>query len=206
MTNKSINTIIFDLGGVLIDWNPRYVFDDNYFETEEKRQYFFNTVCTSDWNEEQDAGRSIVEATQLLVKQFPDWEKPIRDYYGRWTDMLNGPIHETVELFRELKEKENYKMYALTNWQEGLFDIALVRYNFLHWFDGRVVSGEEKTRKPFPDFYQVLLNRYRVNPSEAIFIDDNLRNVKAAEELGINSIHFQSTTQLRQKLEEYKIV
>lgn len=206
MTNKSINTIIFDLGGVLIDWNPRYVFDDNYFETEDKRQYFFNTVCTSDWNEEQDAGRSIVEATQLLVKQFPDWEKPIRDYYGRWTDMLNGPIHETVELFRELKEKENYKMYALTNWQEGLFDIALVRYNFLHWFDGRVVSGEEKTRKPFPDFYQILLNRYEVDPGKAIFIDDNLRNVKAAEGLGITSIHFQSTQQLRQKLEEYKIV
>jgi 2-haloacid dehalogenase len=206
MTNKSINTIIFDLGGVLIDWNPRYVFDDNYFETEEKRQFFFNSVCTSDWNEEQDAGRSIVEATQLLVKQFPDWEKPIRDYYGRWTDMLNGPIHETVELFRELKEKDSYKMYALTNWQEGLFDIALVRYNFLHWFDGRVVSGEEKTRKPFPDFYQILLNRYGVDPGEAIFIDDNLRNVRAAEELGITSIHFQSTQQLRQKLEEYKIV
>ena len=206
MTNKSINTIIFDLGGVLIDWNPRYVFDDNYFETEEKRQFFFDSVCTSDWNEEQDAGRSIVEATQLLVKQFPDWEKPIRDYYGRWTDMLNGPIHETVELFRELKEKDSYKMYALTNWQEGLFDIALVRYNFLHWFDGRVVSGEEKTRKPFPDFYQILLNRYGVDPGEAIFIDDNLRNVKAAEELGIKSIHFQSTRQLRQKLEEYKIV
>ena len=206
MTNKSINTIIFDLGGVLIDWNPRYVFDDNYFESEEKRQFFFNSVCTSDWNEEQDAGRSIVEATQLLVKQFPDWERPIRDYYGRWTDMLNGPIHETVELFRELKEKDSYKIYALTNWQEGLFDIALVRYNFLHWFDGRVVSGEEKTRKPFPDFYHVLLNRYQVNPSEAIFIDDNLRNVKAAESLGISSIHFQSTQQLRQKLEEYKIL
>jgi 2-haloacid dehalogenase len=206
MTNKSINTIIFDLGGVLIDWNPRYVFDDNYFETEEKRQYFFNAVCTSDWNEEQDAGRSIVEATQLLVEQFPEWEKPIRDYYGRWTDMLNGPIHETVELFRELKEKEHFKIYALTNWQEGLFDIALVRYNFLHWFDGRVVSGEEKTRKPFPDFYHVLLNRYQVNPSEAIFIDDNLRNVKAAESLGISSIHFESTGQLRMDLEKLNIL
>ena len=206
MTSKSINTIIFDLGGVLIDWNPRYVFDEHYFETEEKRKYFFDTVCTSDWNEEQDAGRSIVDATQLLVRQFPDWEKPIRDYYGRWTDMLNGPIHETVELFRELKEKDSYKLYALTNWQEGLFDIALVRYDFLHWFDGRVVSGAEKTRKPFPDFYHILLNRYKVDPAAAIFIDDNLRNVKAAEELGINAIHFQSTPQLRQKLEEYKVL
>ena len=206
MTNKSINTIIFDLGGVLIDWNPKYVFDDNYFESEEKRQYFFNTVCTNDWNEEQDAGRSIVEATQLLVKQFPDWEKPIRDYYGRWTDMLGGPIHETVELFRQLKKIDRYKIYALTNWQEGLFDIALVRYNFLHWFDGRVVSGEEKTRKPLPEFYHVLLSRYQVNPSEAIFIDDNVRNVKAGEALGIQSIHFQSTAQLREKLEQLNLL
>lgn len=206
MTSKSINTIIFDLGGVLIDWNPKYVFDDNYFESEEKRQYFFNMVCTNDWNEEQDAGRSIVEATQLLVRQFPEWEKAIRDYYGRWTDMLGGPIHETVELFRQLKEIDRYKIYALTNWQEGLFDIALVRYNFLHWFDGRVVSGEEKTRKPFPEFYHVLLNRYQVNPSEAIFIDDNLRNVKAGETIGIQSIHFQSTKQLREELEQLNIL
>ena len=206
MTSKSINTIIFDLGGVLIDWNPRYVFDDNYFETEEKRQFFFNKICTSDWNEEQDAGRSIVDATQQLVEQFPDWEKPIRDYYGRWTDMLKAPIDESVELFHQLKSMNKYKTYALTNWQVGLFDIALVRYNFLHWFDGRVVSGEEKTRKPFPEFYKILLNRYQVNPSEAIFIDDNLRNVKAAEGLGINGIHFQSTNQLREKLKEYDIL
>ena len=201
-----INTIIFDLGGVLIDWNPRYVFDDNYFDTAEKREYFFNNICTNDWNEEQDAGRSIVEATQILVQQFPDWEQPIRDYYGRWTDMLKASIPETVELFRELKKSERYKIYALTNWQAGLFDIALVRYNFLHWFDGRVVSGEEKTRKPFPEFYQSLLNRYNVNPAEALFIDDNLRNVKAAETLGITSIHFQSPSQLKEEIKRYNLL
>lgn len=201
-----INTIIFDLGGVLIDWNPLYVFDDNYFDTAEKRDYFFNNICTNDWNEEQDAGRSIVEATQTLVQQFPDWEQPIRDYYGRWTDMLKASIPETVELFRELKKSERYKIYALTNWQAGLFDIALVRYNFLHWFDGRVVSGEEKTRKPFPEFYQRLLNRYNVKPAEAIFIDDNLRNVKAAETLGITSIHFQSPMQLKEEIEKYNLL
>ena len=206
MTNKSINTIIFDLGGVLIDWNPRYVFDDNYFDSEEKRQFFFNSVCTSDWNEEQDAGRSIVEATQLLVKQFPDWEKPIRDYYGRWTDMLSGPIHETVELFRELKEKDSYKMYALTNWQEGLFDIALVRYNFLHWFDGRVVSGEEKTRKPFSEIYETLINRFEIDPSTAIYTDDNIRNLHPAKELGFTTIHFQSPAQFREDLQKLKVL
>lgn len=201
-----INSIIFDLGGVLIDWNPHYVFTDSYFGSREKKEYFFSNICTSDWNEEQDAGRSIVEATQELVAKFPDWEKPIRDYYGRWTEMLNGPIHETVELFRQLKTSGRFKLYALTNWQANLFDIALVRYDFLHWFDGRVVSGEEKTRKPFPEFYQRLLNRYAVKPEEALFIDDNLRNVKAAEELNIRSVHFRSPAQLEEELKKHRII
>jgi 2-haloacid dehalogenase len=201
----AINTIIFDLGGVLLDWNPMYVYRD-YFESEEKRDYFFQQICTSDWNEEQDAGRSIVEATQGLIKQFPEWEQPIRDFYGRWTEMLRGPIPATVEIFRELKQSGKYKLYALTNWQASLFEIALVRYNFLHWFDGRVVSGEEMTRKPFPEFYHRLLDRYNVLPSEAIFIDDNIRNVKAAENLGILGIHFQNPEQFRKELMEHKIL
>jgi 2-haloacid dehalogenase len=203
---SKINTIIFDLGGVLIDWNPLYVFNDTYFDSEEKRQHFFNNICTNDWNEEQDAGRSIVEATQILVNEHPEWEQSIRDFYGRWTDMLKAPIPATVEIFRRLKASGRYKIYALTNWQVGLFDIALVRYNFLHWFDGRVVSGEEKTRKPFPEFYQRLLNRYHVNPQEALFIDDNLRNVKAAEELGIRSIHFKSPGQLEEALNNLNLL
>ncbi len=201
-----INTIIFDLGNVLIDWNPLHVFDENYFESQEKRDYFFSHICTMDWNEQQDEGRSIVEATQELIEKFPDWEQPVRDYYGRWTEMLGGPINESVEIFRQLKDSGKYKTYALTNWQAGLFDIALVRYNFLHWFDGRVVSGEEKLRKPFPEFYQRLLDRYSVNPSEALFIDDNLRNIKAAEGMGIKSIHFNSPGQLRKELETYTIL
>ena len=195
----AINTIIFDLGNVLVYWSPMYVYKD-YFESEEKRNYFLENICTHDWNELQDEGRSIVEATDELIKKFPEWEQPIRDFYGRWTEMLKGPIHESVDIFRQLKESGKYKLYALTNWQAGLFDIALVRYNFLHWFDGRVVSGEEKTRKPFPEFYQRLLDRYHVIPSEALFIDDSLRNINAAKELGIRTIHFQSPEQLRVEL------
>lgn len=203
---SGFNTIIFDLGGVLIDWNPRYVFHDQYFDSPEKQAYFFENICTSDWNEEQDAGRSIVEATQLLVQQFPDWEPAIRDYYGRWTDMLGGPINDTVEIFRRIKQNPSLRTYALTNWQASLFEIALVRYDFLHWFDGRVVSGEEKTRKPFPEFYQRLLNRYSVQAHEALFIDDNQRNVNAALELGIESIHFKSPEQLQSALREHGIL
>ena len=201
-----ITTIIFDLGGVLIDWNPLYVYDDKYFETPEKKAFFFEKICTPDWNEEQDAGRSIVEATQTLIAQFPDWEKQIRDYYGRWTEMLKAPIPGTVKLFEELKDSGKYKLYALTNWQTGLFDIALVRYNFLHWFHGRVVSGEEKTRKPFHEFYQRLLDRYNVKAEEALFIDDNLRNVLAAEEMGIKSIRFTSPGQLREDLVKLEVL
>lgn len=203
---SQINTIIFDLGGVLLDWNPKYVFDENYFDSLEKRDYFFENICTSDWNEEQDAGRPIVEATQQLISEFPDWEQPIRDFYGRWTEMLKAPIPGTVEIFRQLKASGKYKLYALTNWQAELFHIPLVRYDFLHWFDGRVVSGEEKTRKPFPEFYQRLLDRYNVDPSKALFIDDNLRNVNAGEQVGIKSIHFQSPGQLRKTLEKLKIL
>lgn len=204
MTN--ISTIIFDLGGVLIDWNPRYVFDENYFESEEKRKYFFEHICTSEWNEEQDAGRSIVEGTEILVSQFPGWESAIRDYYGRWTDMLRSSIPESVEILRELKDSRRYKLYALTNWQSGLFEIARVRYNFLKWFDGLVVSGDEKTRKPFPEFYQRLLDRYNVDPAEAVFIDDNHRNVLAAEALGIRSIQFHSPVQLREALQNLAVL
>lgn len=200
-----INTIIFDLGNVLIDWNPKHVFNESYFDSIEKRDYFLHHICTMDWNEEQDAGRSIVEATQELIGKFPDWEQPIRDYYGRWTEMLGGPIPETVEIFRQLKESGRYKLYALTNWQAGLFDIALVRYNFLHWFDGRVVSGEEKMKKPAPEFYQLLLSRYNIKAEESLFIDDNLRNIHAAELLGIKSIHFQSPQQLTRELLAYDI-
>ena len=120
--------------------------------------------------------------------------------------MLKAPIPETVEIFRQLKESGRYKLYALTNWQAGLFDIALVRYNFLHWFDGRVVSGEEKMRKPFPEFYRRLLDRYNVSPSTALFIDDSLRNVKGAEDVGIKAIHFRSPQRLKESLSQLQIL
>jgi 2-haloacid dehalogenase len=200
-----IDTIIFDLGGVLLDWNPLYVYDEHYFESPEKRDYFFSHVCTGNWNEEQDAGKPISDATQELVAKFPGWEQPIRDFYGRWTEMLRGPIPETVEILKKLKQSGRYKLYALTNWQAELFQIALVRHSFLYWFDGRLVSGVEKTRKPFPEFYHLLLSRYEINAARAIFIDDNLRNVAAGEAVGIRGIHFQSPAQLKKELAQLNI-
>jgi 2-haloacid dehalogenase len=194
-----INTIIFDLGNVLIDWNPEYVFDP-MFEDKQRKKYFFENVCTMDWNEMQDAGRPIKEATEELLAKHPEWKEYIEAYYGRWTEMLGGAIEETVDIFRQLKEKDQYKFYALTNWSAELFPYALNKFDFLHWFDGRVVSGEEMMRKPHPEFYQVLLERYNVTPHTALFIDDNYRNIQAAEKLGINSIHFTDATTLRETL------
>lgn len=194
-----INNIIFDLGGVLIDWNPAYVFDA-LIPDETKRKHFFDNICTSEWNEEQDAGRLIKEATDELVAQHPEWKEYIEAYYGRWEEMLGGPITETVEIFKQLKQTNHYKFYALTNWSAELFPVALKRYDFLHWFDGRLVSGEEKMRKPFPEFYQLILDRFKLNKDETIFIDDNLRNVEAAESFGIKSIRFTTPAQLKEKL------
>lgn len=190
-------TIIFDLGGVLIDWNPEYVFR-KVIPDVERRQFFFENICTHDWNVEQDAGRPIAVATELLVNQYPEWETEIRSYYGRWEEMLGGPIHETVELLRELRDRGEHRLLALTNWSAETFPVALERYDFLHWFEGIVVSGDEKTRKPFPDIYQTLLSRYSVDPATAVFIDDGIKNVHGAENLGIRGIHFQNAAALRQ--------
>jgi 2-haloacid dehalogenase len=201
-----INTIIFDLGGVLIDWNPRYVFDDDYFDTIEKRDYFLKNICTDAWNENQDAGYPIAKATEERIAMFPEWEKAIRDYYGRWTKMLHGPINETVDIFRMLKRNSGLKIYALTNWSIETFPVALERFDFLLWFDGRVVSGEEKTRKPFPEFYQLLLDRYRVKPGEALLIDDNPRNLKAGESLGIRGIQFTNAEDLKKQLKDLHLI
>lgn len=198
---KPIDTIVFDLGGVLIDWNPDYVYR-TIFEDEEKMRWFYDNICTPEWNEEQDAGRSIKEAIEELVTQFPDHEENIRAYYDRWEEMLGGPITGTVELFRELKKSKQFKLYALTNWSHETFPVALQKYDFLHWFDGRLVSGEEKTRKPFLKIYQLLIERFAIDPYSAVYIDDNKRNLEPAAQLGFRTIHFQSPEQLRDSLKK----
>ena len=202
----AIKAVIFDLGGVLIDWNPRYLFDDNYFPSVEQRDFFLENICTDSWNENQDAGYPIAKATEEKVAEFPEWEQAIRDYYGRWEEMLKGAIPGTVEIFRQLKQNKELKLFALTNWSAETFPIALERFDFLHWFDGRLVSGEEKTRKPFPEFYQRLADKWAVDPSSALFIDDNLRNVKAGLNMGLASIHFRSPEQLKDELQARRLL
>jgi 2-haloacid dehalogenase len=197
---NKIDTIVFDLGGVLIDWNPDYVYK-TIFPDEKERKWFYENICTPDWNEEQDAGRTLQAATEELLKKFPEHEKNIRAYYDRWQEMLGGPIHETVDILHHLKHKTDIRLYALTNWSAETFPVALQLYDFLHWFEGRVVSGEEKTRKPFTKIYKRLVERYNIAPEKAIYIDDNYRNLVPAKELGFHIIHFQSPQQFKKELE-----
>jgi 2-haloacid dehalogenase len=205
MMSRSIDTIIFDLGGVLIDWNPRYVYR-KIFKTEAEVEWFLENVTTSDWNENQDAGYPLHKATEELIAKHPEWEPEIKAYYGRWLEMLGDSIHETVEILRGLRKADRYKLYALTNWSAETFPHALERFEFFKLFDGVLVSGEEKTRKPFPEFYRRLLSKFNIEPSQALFIDDSMRNVKAAEEIGIKSIVFQSSDKLKKDLTALNIM
>jgi 2-haloacid dehalogenase len=194
-----INTIIFDLGGVLIDWNPDYLYKKLIPDTTE-RKWFLDNICTSEWNEEQDGGRLIADANSLLINRYPSYKSLIEAFYDRWEEMLGGSIAETVSIFDNLRKTGNFKFYALTNWSAETFPKALTLFEFLHWFDGRLVSGEEMTRKPFDDFYERLITKFSIDKSSAIFIDDNYRNVVAAERLGIKSYHFTSAADLKNEL------
>jgi 2-haloacid dehalogenase len=200
-----INTIIFDIGGVLIDWNPKYLYR-KILKDEDQVQWFLNNVCTSEWNDQQDAGRSFEEATRELISQYPEWQEAIEAWYGRWQETIQGPIDDTVTLLQELKDLQKFKLYALTNWSAETFPWALDNFNFLHWFEGIVVSGHEKTRKPFPEFYQILFDRYQIDPRHALFIDDNLKNIEGAQAVGLHTIHFQNASQARVELKRFHVL
>lgn len=202
---QTTEMIIFDLGGVLIDWNPRYLYR-KILKSEEEVTWFLENICTSEWNDLQDAGRSFEDATNELVSKHPQWEEAIRAWYGRWQETIAGSLPETVEILRELKQAKNYKLLALTNWSAETFPWALDNFEFLHWFEGIVVSGVEKTRKPFPEFYHILFDRYSVKPSSALFIDDNIKNIEGAKKLGLPAVHFTSPSALRAELSRRSIL
>ena len=206
MSNK-INTIIFDLGGVLIDWNPMYVFND-LIADKERQKYFFENVCTMHWNEQQDAGTPIAQATAERIAMFPDWQNEIRAYYGRWVEMLGDANHGTVEILKKLVDSPDYRVYALTNWSAETFPIAksIERFQFLHWFEGILVSGEEHLLKPQPEIYEAILSRYDIDRTKAIFIDDNYKNVVGSEAVGLKAIHFTTAELLAEELKKLGIL
>jgi 2-haloacid dehalogenase len=204
MSNK-IETIIFDLGGVLIDWNPQNVYQTSFDGNTEKINWFLNNVCTMDWNVAQDAGRTIEEANRIKIAEFPEYEKEIKMYYSEWPKMLSGVIKGTFDIFEALKKSKNYNYYALTNWSAETWPIAVDTFPFLKTFEGVVVSGEVKMRKPFDPIYNHILDKFNLDPKTCIFIDDNIDNIATANRLGIHGIHFQSSEQLAKELKKLGI-
>ena len=203
---SKVKNIIFDLGGVLIDWNPEYLYLEVFKGDRKKMQWFLDEICTMDWNENQDAGYPLHQATEDRIKMFPQYEEWIRMYYGSWEEMLGDSIDETVEILNKLLKKTDYRVVALTNWSAETFPVALDRFKFLQRFEGIVVSGAENTRKPFADIYQLTLNRFNFKAEESLFIDDNLKNVEAASNMGIHTIHFKNPKDLKLNLEAKAIL
>lgn len=206
MIIQKIDTVIFDLGGVLVDWDPANLYRTVFNGNEEKTQWFLKNVCTPAWNIEQDGGRTIAEGERMKIAEFPEYAKEIKLFYKDWEHMFKGPIIENVQLFQQLKALKKYKVYALTNWSAEKWEKALELFPFFNEFDGVVVSGFEKKRKPFKEIYELLLKRYQITAKNAIFIDDNLENVKGAEKLNIHGIHYTSQNQLITDLESYDIL
>ena len=198
---NKINTLVFDFGGVLIDWNPAYVYLKEFRGNQEEMSHFLNTICSWEWNENQDAGYSLQKATEERVAMYPEHERLIRMYYGRWEDMLGYEHTDTVALLKTFKDHNKYRLIGLTNWSHETFPVALERFAFLSWFEGIVVSGTEKMKKPDANIYTLTLDRYKIIPENAVFIDDKLENVHAATKLGIHGIHFSSAAKLKRDLE-----
>lgn len=193
-----MKAVVFDLGGVLVDWNPRYLFRQ-LFSDHNEMEVFLRDICNQDWNEQQDAGRTIEEATSLLVAQHPHYRPMIEAYYSRWPEMLGGAIRETVEVLNELRDQKML-LLALSNWSHETFPHARVRYSFLSHFKEIFVSGEYKMKKPDPKFYQILLEKHQLMPENTIFIDDVEKNISTAQKLGMHTVHFKLGHDLRSDL------
>jgi 2-haloacid dehalogenase len=193
-------TVVFDLGGVLIDWNPRHLYR-KLFASETEMERFLAEVCTGEWNLEQDRGRPFAEAAALLVARHPDQQPMIEAFYGRWSEMLNGPIQGTVAILEEL-DAAGVPLYALTNWSAETWAHAQSRFSFLERFRGILVSGQVRLIKPDPAIFRLLCSQFGIVPEQSVFIDDSLKNVEAAARLGFHAHHFRSPGPLRGWLAE----
>jgi len=191
--------IVFDLGGVLIDWNPRHLYRKIFNDDEAAMERFLAEVCTPEWNAKQDKGRSLADATEALIAAYPAEEPLIRAFYDRWPEMLSGAIEGTVEILARLKEAD-YRLSALSNWSAETYPHARRRFEFFDWFDHVVISGEVGLVKPDCAIFDHLLAKAERSAAECVFIDDSPGNVAAAAGFGFDTIHFQSPSQLSDEL------
>ncbi len=183
-----IKNIIFDYGGVLLDWNPHYLYDP-YFGDVEKAEWFLNNICTYEWNAQHDNGKPIAEGTAELIAEHPEWEREIRLYYDDFMKMMGGQILGMEELVKGLKVN-GYRVFGLSNWSVETFALVRPVYPVLNLMEDMVISGVEKVMKPDHRIFELALNRFGIKAEETIFLDDNPANVQAACELGIKGILF----------------
>ncbi|MBD9631527.1 MULTISPECIES: HAD family hydrolase [Pseudomonadaceae] len=200
--STSVDTVVFDLGGVLVDWNPRYLYRKVFDGDEVAMEAFLAQVCNQAWNERQDRGRPWAEAIAEAIALHPAHEPHIRAYRERWDEMLGGALEDTVQVLDELHQS-GVRLLALTNWSAETFPVAEERFEFLGKFEAVLVSGQEGWMKPEPEIFQLLIRRYGLAPSRTLFIDDVRKNVEAAQALGLQAIQFASARQLRNDLKAF---
>jgi 2-haloacid dehalogenase len=205
VTSPQVSAVVFDLGGVLIDWDPRHLYRGLFDGDEEAMEAFLADVCTAEWNARQDAGRPWSEAIAELVARFPDRREFIEAYRARWPEMLAGPIEGTVEVLADLR-RGGIGLYALSNWSAETFAIARPMFPFLDWFDGIVVSGELGIVKPDPRIFRHLLERYGLDAGSSLFVDDHEPNVEAARRVGLQVTRFEDPVQLREDLRAFGLL
>jgi 2-haloacid dehalogenase len=199
VSRDRLTTIVFDLGGVLIDWDPRYLFRALFPDDEPGMERFLAEVCNGAWNHELDSGRSWDSAVADLVARHPAERHLIELYRARWPEMLGGQFDETVAILAELRDAGR-RLVALTNWSAETFPIARARFEFLSWFDGIVVSGELGLAKPDPAIFRAMFALHAFEPEEAVLIDDRIENVEAARRLGMTGIGYTGAEALRADL------
>lgn len=196
--NRPVSTVVFDVGNVLLDWNPRYLYR-KLFDEEEAMERFLADVCASAWNLELDRGRPFAEAVAELAARHPDLAAPIRAYDTRWSEMIAGAIAGSVALLERLAEA-GVPLYALTNFSDEKFAETVARFPFFQRFAGIVVSGRVKLLKPDPAIYRLLLETYRLAPADCLFIDDSPANVEGARNVGLRAERFESPAQIERIL------
>jgi len=199
MNNDGRNIVVFDLGGVLIDWDPRHLYRKLFPGDEASMEHFLATVCTHEWNRGQGSGRSFAEGCRLLKAEHPDKAELIDAYGVRFDEMMPGHIEGSVEILAELKSRGT-PLYALTNFSAETYPLAVERFDFLRWFAGILVSGEIGVIKPDPRIYRLLIERFALDPLRTVYIDDVQTNVAAARLFGIHAIHFTTPAALRDEL------
>lgn len=195
--------VVFDVGNVLLRWDPRLLYRDLIPE-DEKLHWFMQNVCTAAWNIEQDRGRSWEEGVALLVAAHPEWEAQIRANDVRWHETVPGIVEDSVAILAELKAKGE-KVYSITNFSREKWAECLIRFPFLQSFDGAIVSAHERLIKPDPAIFRVLLERYGLEAGDCVFVDDSARNIEAARSVGMKAVHFVEPIDLRARLRAHGV-